>query len=154
MKSLPAGFTHKSKKGLYKWSASLGKPVYSNIDEFPENFRKGGGGHFRSKKFHCVFFCFKYANFGHDFPEKRQKGGGGHFRSENFHCKFGAVWSGLEKNRNIFFRKRGGGGGQRPFGNFPEIHRYLKRRASLSDTWEEWGAGRYCRIKWSKLATL
>ena len=36
------------------------------------------------------------------------------------------------KNCNIFFRKRGGGGGQRPFGNFPEIHRYLKRRASLS----------------------
>ena len=31
----------------------LGKPVYTKTDEFPENFRKGGGGHFWSKKNRC-----------------------------------------------------------------------------------------------------
>ena len=63
---------------------------------------------------------------------KNVKKGGGHFRSEKFRCKFGAVWSGLEKNRNIFFPKRGGG--QRSFGNssilmitgFPKCHTEAK----------------------------
>ena len=87
------------------------------------NFRKiserGGGGHFRSKKFHCVFFCFKNANFGHDFPEKRQKGGVGvisdlkHFVANL--VRFGPVW---KKNWNIFFRKRGGGGGAKAVRKF------------------------------------
>ena len=62
---------------------TLGKPVDTKTDEFPENFRKGGGGFFRSKKFQCNFFCFRKGNFGHEFPEK---------------------------NRNIFSQKRGGWG--------------------------------------------
>ena len=80
------------------------------------NFRKiserGGGGHFRSKKFHCVFFCFKYANFGHDFPEKRQKGGGVISDLKIFIAnlvRFGPVW----KKIAIFFSEKGAGGGVR-----------------------------------------
>ena len=77
------------------------------------NFRKiseRGGGHFRSKKIHCVFFCFLNANFGHDFPEKRQKRGGVISDLKNFVAnlvRFGPVW---KKNRNIFFEKGAGGG--------------------------------------------
>ena len=57
----------------------LGKPVYMKVDEFPENFRREGGGHFRSKKFHCNFFCIRNGNFGHEFPEKNSKRGRGSF---------------------------------------------------------------------------
>ena len=64
-------------------------------NEFPENFRKGGGGHFRSKKLHCNFFCIRNGNFGNEFAEKIAM---------------------------KFSEKGAGGGGQRPFGNFPEIH--------------------------------
>ena len=67
------------------------------------NFRKiseggGGWGHFRSKEFHCNFFCFRKGNFGHEFPEKASKRGGG----------------------------------QGPFGYFPEIHRFSYAQASLT----------------------
>ena len=68
------------------------------------NFRKiseRGGGHFRSKKFHCNFFCIRNGNFGNEFAEK-------------IAMKFS------EK-----------GGGQRPFGNFPEIHSNPGTQASL-----------------------
>ena len=38
----------------------------------------------------------------------------------------------MEKNRNIFSEKgAGGGGGQGPFGNFPEIHPFSYAQASL-----------------------
>ena len=47
---------------------------------------------------------------------------GGHFRSKKFR----------RKNRNIFPKKGGEGGGQRPFGTFPKIHRYWFGQASLS----------------------
>ena len=70
---------------------------------------------------------------GHDFPEKRQKGGGVISDLKIFIAnlvRFGPVW----KKIAIFFSEKGaGGGGQRPFGNFPEIRRYWKRRASLRD---------------------
>ena len=47
--------------------------------------------------------------------------------------RFGPV----SKKIAIFFSEKGaGGGGQRPFGNFPEIHRYWKRRASLTQLCE------------------
>ena len=38
----------------------FGAYVFSKVDVFLENVRKGGGGwcHFRSKKFHCRFFVF------------------------------------------------------------------------------------------------
>ena len=90
-----------------------------------------GEVHFRSKKLCCNFFCFRKGNIGHEFPEKASKRGGVISDLKNFVANFSASATGLRKNCNIFFRKRGGGGGQRPFGNFPEIHRYLKRRASL-----------------------
>ena len=73
------------------------------------NFRKiserGGGGHFRSEKFHCNFFCIRNGNFGNEFAEKIAM---------------------------KFSEKGAGGRGQRPFGNFPEIHSNLRRQASLS----------------------
>ena len=37
----------------------LGKPVYSNIDEFPENFQGGGGGSFSIQKFILQILDFK-----------------------------------------------------------------------------------------------
>ena len=88
---------------------------------------------FPIQKISLRFFGFLNANFGHDFPEKRQKRGGVISDLKNFVAnlmRFGPI---SKKNRNIFFRKRAGGAGvgQRPFGNFPEIHRYWKRRASL-----------------------
>ena len=39
----------------------LGNPVYTNMDDFLENFR-GGGGHIRSKKFHCKIFKMRNYN--------------------------------------------------------------------------------------------
>ena len=56
------------------------------------NFRKiseRGGGHFRSKKFHCNFFALETVILVMNF-RKNFKKGGGHFRSEKFHCKFSA----------------------------------------------------------------
>ena len=110
-----------------------GSPSFPISMNFRKISERGGGGHFRSKKFHCNFFYFKNGNFGHDFPEKLPKGGGVISDPKNFIANFVRFGPVCGKNRNIFFRKRGGGGGQRPFGNFPEIHRYLKRRASLSE---------------------
>ena len=99
------------------------------------NFRKiseRGGGHFRSKKFHCNFFCFRKGNFGHEFLEKASKRGGVISDLKNFIANLVLVQPVCGKNRNIFFRKRGGGGGQGPFGNFPEIHPFWYAQASLS----------------------
>ena len=85
------------------------------------NFRKiseRGGGHFRSKKFRCVFFCFKNANFGHDFPEKRQKKGGVISDLKNFVAnlvRFGPVW---KKIATFFSEKGAGGGGARAVRKF------------------------------------
>ena len=79
----------------------LGKPALSKTDEFLKKIRTGGNGHIRSKTFYCNLFCFRNGNFGHEFPEKPLK---------NVHCKNGAGATGLQKNCNILFRKRGGGG--------------------------------------------
>ena len=49
-------------KGLSCFSGALntlGKPVYSKTDEFLANFRRGVGGHFRSKKFVPDIFGLK-----------------------------------------------------------------------------------------------
>ena len=97
------------------------------------NFRKtseGGGRGVISdlKNFIAIFFALELAILVMNF---RKKGGGGHFRSEKFHCKFSAGATGLRKKSQYIFQKWGGGeGGQRPFRNFPEIHPFLKRRAS------------------------
>ena len=103
------------------------------MDEFPENFRRGRGGHFRSKKFHCNFFCIRNGNFGHEFPKKklRKKRGGVISDLKNFIANLVPVQPVCGKNRNEIFRKRGGGG-QRPFVNFPEIHPFSGRQASLT----------------------
>ena len=91
------------------------------------NFRKiserGGGVISDPKNFIAFFFALKTPILVMIF-RKNVKKGGGHFRSKKFRCKFGAVWSGLEKKSQYFFPKKGRGGGQRPFGNFPEIHRF------------------------------
>ena len=88
---------------------SLGTPVCTIIDEFLEKFQKGGG-HFQSKKNCCKIFSIRDANLG------------GLFRSKNFR----------RTKSQHFSQKRGGGGGQRPFGTFPKIHRYWYRQASLT----------------------
>ena len=53
----------------------LGKPVVSEIDEFPENFRRGGGVISDPKKFVEKFLAFETPIWG------------GHFRSKNFRSK-------------------------------------------------------------------
>ena len=96
------------------------------------NFRKiseRGGGHFRSKKFHCNFFCFRKGIFGHEFPEKASKRGGVISNLKNFIANLVLVQPVCGKNRNIFSEK--GAGGQGPFGNFPEIHPFSYAQASL-----------------------
>ena len=86
--------------------------MHTKKGEFPENFRKGGG-HFRSKKIHCNFFCFRKGNFGHEFPEKASKRGGWVISDlKNFIANLVLVQPVCGKNRNIFFRKRGGGGSE------------------------------------------
>ena len=108
--------------------------MYTKTDEFPENFQKWGGIISDPKKFIAIFFALEKAILVMNFRKKLRKGGG-HFRSEKFHCKFSAGATGLRKNRNIFFRKRGGG--QRPFGNFPEIHPFWYKKASLNSKADE-----------------
>ena len=78
------------------------------------NFRKiserGGGVISDLKNFIAIFLHLKQL-FLSWISRKTSKKGGGHFRSEKFHCKFSAGATGLRKNRNEFFRKRGRGGG-------------------------------------------
>ena len=67
--------------------------------------------HFRSEKIHCNYFCFRKGNFGHEFPEKASKRGGVISDLKNFIANLVLVQPVCGKNRNIFFRKRGGGRG-------------------------------------------
>ena len=92
----------------------------------------GGVGYFRSKQFHCNLFCFRKGNFGHEFPEKASKRGGLISDLKNFIANLVLVQPVCGKNRNIFSEK-GAGGGQGPFGNFPEIHPFSYAQASLTD---------------------
>ena len=78
------------------------------------------------------FFCIRNCTFGHEFPENFEIAGG-HFRSEKFRCKFSAGHHEFMKKLQTKSRKRGGGG-QRPFGNFPKIHPFWRRQASLRKT--------------------
>ena len=57
----------------------------------------------------------------------QKKGGGGGVISDLL-----LVQPVCGKNCNIFSKKKGGRG-QRPFEKFPEIHPFLKRRASLRE---------------------
>ena len=90
--------------------------MYTKTDEFPENFRKEGGVISDPKNFIAIFFCIRNGNFGNEFAEK-------------IAMKFSEKGAG------------GGRGGQRPFGNFPEIHSFPGRQASLTLTnmfWSVW----------------
>ena len=90
------------------------------------NFRKTsevwGGGSFPIKKISLRFLVFFFLGGG---GEK----GGGHANPNEFRCKF----LGLPKKAQHSFPKIGwvggvgGGGGQRPFGSFPKIHRIWSR---------------------------
>ena len=82
------------------------------LDEFLENFRRGRGGHFRSKKFRCGFF----GNFGGVKTMNFRKKGGGHANPNEFRCKF----SGLPKKAQHSFPKRGRGGGSEAIWKFSE----------------------------------
>ena len=62
------------------------------------------------KNFIAFFFALETVILVMNFRKNFKKGGGGHFRSEKFICKFSAGATSLRKNRNIIFRKRGGGG--------------------------------------------
>ena len=42
----------------------LGKHPLSKTDEFSEKFRRGGGGHFRSKNLYCKIWTFEQGYFG------------------------------------------------------------------------------------------
>ena len=92
-------------------------------------FPKGGGVISDPKNFIAIFFALEKAILVMNFRKKLRKGGG-HFRSEKFHCKFSAGATGLRKKSQYFFPKKGRG--QRPFGNFPKIHPFWQRQASLS----------------------
>ena len=68
--------------------------MHTKTDEFPENFRKGGGVISDPKNFIAIFFALEKAILVMNFRKKLRKGGG-HFQSEKFHCKFGAGATGL-----------------------------------------------------------
>ena len=57
-------------------------------------------------------------NIGEKIAMKFFEKGGVHFRSEKFHCKFSAGATGLRRNRNEIFRKRGGEGGSKAVRKF------------------------------------
>ena len=75
---------------------NLGTIVWTILDEFSENFRRGRG-HFRSKKIWCGFF----GNFGGVKTMNFRKKGGGHANPNEFRCKF----SGLPKKAQHSFPK-------------------------------------------------
>ena len=58
-----------------------GSPSLPLSMNFWKSSKGGRGGHFRSKKFRCNFFCIRNCTFGHEFPEKlwNMGGGGGSF---------------------------------------------------------------------------
>ena len=76
---------------------SLGKPVVSEMDEIPENFRSGGGDHFRSKKFCCVF-CGNFEGKNDEFSGK----GGGALQSGKFVAKKAQSVTGREVLKKAF----------------------------------------------------
>ena len=84
--------------------------MYTKTDEFPENFRKGGGVISDLKNFIAIFFALGKAFLVINFRKKLRKGGGRHFRSEKLHCKFSAGATGLRKKSQYCFPKKGRGG--------------------------------------------
>jgi len=66
-----------------------------------------------------------------NFRKNFEIGGGVISDPKNFVANSVLVVKILEKIATFFPKKGGGGGGQRPFGTFPKIHRYLIGQASL-----------------------
>ena len=54
----------------------LGKPVSPDSNEFPENFRKGGGVISDPKNFIAIFFALETVIFVMNFRKNFKKGGG------------------------------------------------------------------------------
>ena len=90
----------------------LGMTTWTKFNEFSENFRMGGGGHFRSEKFRCGFF----ENFGAVKTMNFRKKGGGHANPNEFRCKF----LGLPKKAQHCFPKIWWGGGSEAVWKFSE----------------------------------
>ena len=117
----------------------LGVTGFPKMDVFLENFRRGGGGHFRSKKLHCRFCWFQSGIF---WVKKRnvisKKGGGGGViaNPKNFIANLRILSGFSGKKRNVI-SKKGRGGGARAFGSFPKKHPFLGRRSSLKRAWEQ-----------------
>ena len=101
------------------------------MDEFSENFRKGRGVISDPNKFIAIFFALETVILVMNFRKNFKKGRGVISDLKNFIANLVPAQPVYGKNRNEFFRKRGGGV-QRPFGNFPEIHPFWHRQASLT----------------------
>ena len=71
----------------------------------------------------CSSYCNLDSRIGRRqcWPKKKLRRGGVISDLKNFIANLVPAQPVCGKNRNEIFRKRGGGG-QRPFGNFPEIH--------------------------------
>ena len=100
----------------FYWPSNQGTIVWTILDEFSENFRRGGGGVISDPNNFVADFSVILRGKMKIFREKR----GGSLQSEKFRCK----------KCNIVFRNEGGG----PFGVFPKIHPNLGTEASLIAT--------------------
>ena len=117
---------------------NLGKPVSPDSNEFPENFRKGGGAFSDLKNFIAIFLHLKQL-FLSWISRKTSKKGGGSFPIWKISLQ---IWCWCYQNfsheflqiSQYPFPKKGGGGSQRPFGVSPEIHPFWWIQASLSQT--------------------
>ena len=87
---------------MYKFGFISGKfyIFVQNLDDFSENFKKKGGGHFRSKKIVADFF----GNFERKNEEFSEKEGGMGVTLISLQ-----ILVPLEKKRNIVFQNEGGG---------------------------------------------
>ena len=86
--------------------------MHTKTDEFPENFRKGGGGEgviSDPKNFIAIFFALEKAILVMNFRKKLRKGGGVISDLKNFIANLVLVQPVCGKNRNIFSEKGAGG---------------------------------------------
>ena len=120
------------------WHACLGRTLWTILDEFSKNFRRGGGVISDPKNYIADFFGFKTVYFGCKFWKKCPKRGGGAgviSNPKNFIAnlrKLTHIYKLLQKKAQCNFQKWGGGG-QRPFGIFPKKHPFWRIQTSLID---------------------
>ena len=77
---------------------------------FWKSSKGGRGGHFRSKKFRCNFFCIRNCTFGHEFPEKLWNRGGS-FPIQKISLQIQCWSSWISEKIATFFPKKGRGWG-------------------------------------------